>query len=261
MSDPGGHGQSRKGAFVAVKGLHRHGGVLYGHASLGGGAVESAKGLYGQVSGGLFAVGGGQGHRKTEGVGRDTPLHQRGDGGLHRIHGGGIALSHAGDGGGRRGGEESRFGNTPQDGTREGGGLLRALGEVLGAAAVETHRGVIPQDAGGKLGGVDVLAAASDATVTTAGAGYATAMATVSTAVAPLTADGHTTRDIRLSVKLTASEGEGAHGSRTLEVLCGLYRAAAEGGMAVEDPVFTVEPLAEGQSPAVRLSVVAYRRA
>jgi hypothetical protein len=101
--------------------------------------------------------------------------------------------------------------------------------------------------------------AASDAAVTTAGAGYATAMETVSTAVAPLTEDGHT-RDIRLSVKLTASDGEGAHGSRTLEVLCGLYRAAAEGGMAVEDPVFTVEAPAEGQSPAVRLSVVAYRR-
>ena len=129
-------------------------------------------------------------------------------------------------------------------------------------AEAHTAEGITPTPAAIlPLPELGLLMAASDATVTTAGAGYATVMETVSTAVAPLTEDGHTTRDIRLSVALTASEGEAAHGSRTLEVLCGLYRAAAEGGMAVEDPVFTVEPPAEGQSPAVRLSVVAYRRA
>ncbi len=106
-----------------------------------------------------------------------------------------------------------------------------------------------------------LLMAASEATVTREGTGYATAMETVSAAVAPLTEGGVSTRDIRLSVKLTASDGEGAHGSRALEILCGLYRAAAEGGMAVEDPVFTVKSPAEGQEPAVYLSVAAYRRA
>lgn len=103
--------------------------------------------------------------------------------------------------------------------------------------------------------------ASASATVTKAGAGYAAAMKAVAAAVSPLTEDGCSTRNIRLSVSLTAADGEAAHGSMTLEVLCGLHRAAAEGGMAVEDPAFTVAPVTEGQAPEVRLSVVAYRRA
>lgn len=106
-----------------------------------------------------------------------------------------------------------------------------------------------------------LLMASSAVTVTQTGTGYAAAKEAVATAVSPLTEGGVSTRDIRLSVALTAADGEDAHGNRTLEVLCGLYRAAAEGGMAVEDPDFTVSSPAEGQAPAVSLSVVAYRRA
>ena len=132
--------------------------------------------------------------------------------------------------------------------------LYRRRAEAVAAEAV-APAAVLPLPEEG------LLMAASEAAITKEGTGYATAMETVSAAVAPLTEGGISTRDIRLSVKLTASDGEGAHGSRALEVLCGLYRAAAEGGMAVEDPVFTVMSPAEGQAPAVYLSVVAYRRA
>lgn len=106
-----------------------------------------------------------------------------------------------------------------------------------------------------------LLTSSSCVTVTEDGVGYAAAMKAVAAAVAPLNEEMISTRDIRLSVALIAADGEDAHGSMTLEVLCGLYRAAAEGGMAIEDPVFTVEAPAEGQVPAVRLSVVAYRLA
>ena len=105
-----------------------------------------------------------------------------------------------------------------------------------------------------------LLAASASVTVTKAGTGYAAAMQAVAAAIAPLTEDGVSTRHVRLSVALTAADGEGAHGNATLEVLCGLYRAAAEGGMAMEDPAFTLTPVAEGQAPEIRLSVVAYRR-
>ena len=106
-----------------------------------------------------------------------------------------------------------------------------------------------------------LIAASASLTVTAEGTGYAAAMEAVAAAVAPLTEDGTSTRHVHLSVALTAADGEGSHGNMTLETLCGLYRAAAEGGMAVEDPAFTPAPVAEGEAPAVRLSVVAYRRA
>ena len=102
--------------------------------------------------------------------------------------------------------------------------------------------------------------ASASVTVTKTGTGYAAAMQTVAAAVAPLIEDGTSTRHVRLSVSLTAADGEDAHGRMTLEVLCGLHRAAAEGGMAMEDPAFTLAPVAEGQAPEIRLSVVAYRR-
>ena len=106
-----------------------------------------------------------------------------------------------------------------------------------------------------------LLMAASSVAVSREGEGYTTAMEAVAAAVTPLTEDGTPTNPVRLSVSLTAADGEDAHGCMTLEVLCGLYRAAAEGGMAVEDPAFTVEPVPAEASPEVRLSVVAYRRA
>lgn len=105
-----------------------------------------------------------------------------------------------------------------------------------------------------------LLMAASSVAVSREGEGYTTAMEAVAAAVTPLTEDGTPTNHVRLSVSLTAADGEDAHGCMTLEVLCGLYRAAAEGGMAVEDPAFTVEPVPAEASPEVRLSVVAYRR-
>ena len=105
-----------------------------------------------------------------------------------------------------------------------------------------------------------LVMASAAVTVTETGSGYAAAVKAVNAAVAPLTEGMISTRDIRLSVSLTAADGEDAHGTMTLEVLCGLYRAAAEGGMAVEDPAFTVKTPAEGQAPTLRLSVVAYRR-
>ena len=130
--------------------------------------------------------------------------------------------------------------------------------EVEDAPAEET--GVTPASVS-LLPEQGLLMASSAVTVTQTGTGYAAAKEAVATAISPLTEGGVSTRDIRLSVALTAADGEDAHGNRTLEVLCGLYRAAAEGGMAVEDPDFTVSSPAEGQAPAVSLSVVAYRRA
>lgn len=133
--------------------------------------------------------------------------------------------------------------------------LYRRHVEVIPAPAEIPAVTVLP------LPDVGLLAVSTAVTVTSEGTGYAAAMQAVAAAVAPLIKDGTSTRHVHLSVALTAADGEGAHGNMTLEVLCGLYRAAAEGGMAVEDPAFTVAPVAEGQAPAVRLSVVAYRRA
>lgn len=105
-----------------------------------------------------------------------------------------------------------------------------------------------------------LIMASASVTITKEGSGYTAAMKVVEAVVAPLTEGNVSTRDVRLSVSVVAADGEGAHGSRTLELLCGLYRAAAEGGMAVEDPALTVESPAPDHSPCVHLSVVAYRR-
>lgn len=106
-----------------------------------------------------------------------------------------------------------------------------------------------------------LVMAASSVTVTDGGEGYPAAMQAVAAAVAPLTVESDPTRRIYLSVSITAADGEATHGCMTLEVLCGLYRAAAEGCLAVEDPALLVEPVNTGSAPEVRLSVVAYRRA
>ena len=104
-----------------------------------------------------------------------------------------------------------------------------------------------------------LVMAATAITVTDADAGYAAAMAAVAAATTPLTADGGSTARIRLSVSITVSDNERGLGNRALGVLCGLYRAAAEGCMAMEDPAFTVTPRDEEQDAPIRLSVVAYR--
>ena len=104
-----------------------------------------------------------------------------------------------------------------------------------------------------------LIMAATAITVTDPDTGYAAAMNAVAAAMAPLTADGGSTARIRLSVSLTVSDNESGLGNRSLGVLCGLYRAAAEGCMAMEDPAFTVPPRDKEQDAPIRLSVVAYR--
>ena len=110
-----------------------------------------------------------------------------------------------------------------------------------------------------KLPEEGLVMAATAITVTDADTGYAAAMAAVAAAVSPLTAYGSAPQPIRLSVSLTVSDSESGLGSHALGVLCGLYRAAAEGCMAMEDPAFTVEAPVSGQDAPLRLSVVAYR--
>ena len=103
-----------------------------------------------------------------------------------------------------------------------------------------------------------ILMAASAVTVTQAGRGYTAATEAVSSALSPLSGLGIAPCDIRLSVALTAADGEAAPGDLTVEALCGLYRIAAEHGMAVEDPAFTVKPISSEEGPAVTLSVTAW---
>ncbi|MBR6782444.1 MAG: hypothetical protein IKM33_04530 [Clostridia bacterium] len=96
-------------------------------------------------------------------------------------------------------------------------------------------------------------------TVMDAREGYTAAMNAISAAVSPLTAEGLSTREIRLSVSILAVGGEGEQDNSLTGIVCGLYRAAAEGGMAMEDPALTRVSPHEGQSPALHLSVVAFR--
>lgn len=103
-----------------------------------------------------------------------------------------------------------------------------------------------------------ILMAASAVTVTQRGRGYAAAAEAVGSALSPLSELGIPPCDIRLSVALTAADGEAAPGDLSVEALCGLYRAAAEHGMAVEDPAFTVKPVPSEEGPAVTLSITAW---
>ena len=101
--------------------------------------------------------------------------------------------------------------------------------------------------------------ASTTVTVTEAETGYMAAMGAVSGAVSPLIAHGLPTREIRLSVSILAHGHEEKLDGPLTELVCGLYRAAAEGGMALEDPALTRVAPDTGQSPAIHLSVVAYR--
>ncbi len=103
------------------------------------------------------------------------------------------------------------------------------------------------------------------ATVTVPGEGYAAALQAVEAATVPFAAQGHPPHTISLSVSLHATDGvteDGAPtpGSMALEVICGLYRAATEGGFPLPDPAITVSAPADGQAPSVSLSVVAHAK-
>ena len=102
------------------------------------------------------------------------------------------------------------------------------------------------------------LTMASTAVTITGEEGYTTAMEAVSSAVSPLITNGRSTRDIRLSVSILTVEGEKKQDGYLMGLICGLYRAAAEGGMAMENPALTHVSPDEGQSPVIHLSVVAY---
>ncbi len=106
-----------------------------------------------------------------------------------------------------------------------------------------------------------VCLASATTLVSQSGEGYRAAMETVASAVAPL-ADAPIDRNtLSLSVSVTAHDlsDDLAPGDRTLEVLCGLYRAAAEAGVPVVDPVMTVaRPDATDSTPTIRLTVTAW---
>ncbi len=86
--------------------------------------------------------------------------------------------------------------------------------------------------------------------VTLPGSGYAAAMDAVAAAIEAI---GGREAEPHLTVQVTV---EGAVGDRVAEVICGLYRAAAEGGYPLLHPQLTVvDAKAE---PAVTLTVAAY---
>ena len=105
----------------------------------------------------------------------------------------------------------------------------------------------------------EVLLSAAEITVRESGSGYAAAMEAVRAAVSPLWAQNIPNRRIALSVSLTATHPAALTMGVTLELLCGLYRAAAEGGLPIVDPAMEVSPASDA-SPAYRLTVVAYAR-
>ena len=102
------------------------------------------------------------------------------------------------------------------------------------------------------------LTMASTAVTITGEEGYTAAMETISSAISPLIANGRSTRDIRLSVSIHTAGDEKKRDGYLTGLVCGLYRAAAEGGMAMENPVLTHVSSNEGRSPVIHLSVVAY---
>lgn len=107
---------------------------------------------------------------------------------------------------------------------------------------------------------VHLLMGTAAVTVTAEETGYKSAMKAISSAMEPLTDVGITPVDIRLSVTLTASDGENAPGDQTVEILCGLYRFAAKRGISIDDPVMTVCPAAENNTPSVTLTVAAWAK-
>ncbi len=105
----------------------------------------------------------------------------------------------------------------------------------------------------------ELLLSAAEITVRESGSGYAAAMEAVRAAVSPLWAQNIPNRRIALSVSLTATHPAALTMGVTLELLCGLYRAAAEGGLPIVDPAMEVTPASDA-SPGYRLTVVAYAR-
>ena len=104
----------------------------------------------------------------------------------------------------------------------------------------------------------DLLLSAAEVIVAENASGYTAAMEAVRTAVSPLLAQHIPNRRITLSVSLTATHPDALTAGMTLELLCGLYRAAAEGGLPIVDPAIEVK--AADTAPAYRLTVVAYAR-
>ena len=134
-------------------------------------------------------------------------------------------------------------------------GLYRRRAETV---PPEESTASIPQATLWRVPEAGLLLTDVTVTVTGAGQGYPAAIRALYAAATPLLALKIPAHSLRLSVILTASDGEQAPGDLTLETLCGLYRAAAENGMAVEDPVFEVKPLQKGEEPSVTLSVAAW---
>lgn len=92
------------------------------------------------------------------------------------------------------------------------------------------------------------------------GQGYATARRAVELALAPLVAgNGFDSRKTGLSVSLSPGSADGTADDRTLEVLCGLYRATAERGIGMDDLAFS--EAASAEHTALRLSVTAWTQA
>ena len=100
--------------------------------------------------------------------------------------------------------------------------------------------------------------ASATTTVTETGTGYTAAINAVSAAVSPLILRGCSTQDIRLSVSILAHGHEEKLDGPLTELVCGLYRSAAEGGMALEYPALIQVSPDEGRSPAIHLSVVSF---
>ncbi len=119
--------------------------------------------------------------------------------------------------------------------------------EAVALTAAPENRIMIPEEG--------VYLCVASACAGTDGVGYRTAMDTVRVAVETLTAGGDITLrrgSPRLSVTLT--RGADASDDLVLEAVCGLYRAAAERGLPICDPVLNSDPGVDG----IRLSVTAY---
>ncbi len=90
--------------------------------------------------------------------------------------------------------------------------------------------------------------------------GYEAVVAAVTSLAAPAPSSAGWERPY-LTVELTAAEGEGIPGDGTLALICGLYRAAAERGLPIEDPVLKVLPAAAAPAtPLVSLMLTAWVR-
>lgn len=135
-------------------------------------------------------------------------------------------------------------------------GLYRRHAE----AAIPTDRSIdaLPDARLWRVPEAGLLMAASSVTVTDRGQGYTTAIGAVEAAMAPLRRLDIPAHALRLSVALTAADGEQAPGDLSVEVICGLYRIAAESGISMDDPSMTILSYAKDTPPSVTLSVAAW---